>query len=291
MTETVRDAHAAEQEQRTPGKMLATYRDDFATVLPSHLADRADAFVRVAQGVLARNEKLREVAIANPYSFLAAARECAELGLRPGDTYHFVPFGKEVVGITDYTGLEELIYRAGAASSVRFSIVRENDEFEYEPTWAGPPKHKVDYFGSDRGAMIGAYAYAVMKDGATSQVVVMNRAEIEHVRNQSPLWSRASEAKRAQSPWTLWTDRMWLKTVIRQLAKHVPTSTEYLTAQLAAVAKAHGAPPSQPMDAPEVTAVQMVDPETGEVLDAEIVEPAKATEDPPDNPGFGSDQT
>lgn len=254
-TETVTNAVA--KRDNTPQAMLGQYKQDFATVLPSHLP--VDKWVRVAQGLLRRDEKLAKAAARNPGSFMSAMLECARLGLEPGDTFHLVPFGNEIQGIPDYTGEIELIYRAGAVSSVKAEIVYSGDAFRYSPDMERP-EHKVDWFG-DRGDMVGAYAYAVMKDGSTSRVVVMSRKQIEQVKAVS------KTANFADSPWKRWEDRMWLKTVVKQLAKWVPSSPEYLQHALrAAVAEPHAQPlpPAQPADVTHLG--------DGEhVVDAEIV--------------------
>lgn len=256
MTQTVSNAVAT--NDNGPGALIKRYEGDFATVLPSHV--RPDTFVRLSQGLLRRNDQLRKVAEQNPRSFMAALLDCARLGLEPGDTYHLVPFGNEIVGIADYTGEIELIYRAGAVSSVKAEIVYENDTFVYRPDM-DRPEHEVDWF-ANRGAMKGVYAYAIMKDGATSRVVVMNETEINKIKAVS------KTASRKDSPWQVWPDRMWLKTAVHQLQKWVPTSAEYITAQLSAVAKAQTAvaPTGEPLPPPNV------DVDTGEVHEGEVVE-------------------
>lgn len=262
MTEKIGAAVAKKDDG--PGALVAQYKTDFATVLPSHI--KADTFVRVAQGLLRRDQKLAGVAQRNPGSFLSAMLECARLGLEPGDTFHFVPFGNEVQGITDYTGEIELIYRAQAVSSIKAEVVYSNDVFEYSPDM-DRPHHKVDWFG-ERGDMIGVYAYGIFKDGATSRVVVMNRQQIEQVKAVS------KTAKAADSPWQKWPDRMWLKTAVKQLAKWVPSSPEYLEHALRAAAAAADkanlppAPVKPPVDVSGWTEVD----DQGQVVDAEIVD-------------------
>lgn len=256
-TETVTNAVA--KQDNGPGALIKRYSGDFATVLPSHV--RADTFVRLSQGLLRRNDQLRKVAEGNPGSFMSALLDCARLGLEPGETYHLVPFGNEIVGIADYKGEIELIYRAGAVSSVKAEIVYEHDEFDYNPSM-DTPHHKFDPFADDRGGMRGVYAYAVMKDGATSRVVTLGKAEIERIRSVS------KTADRKDSPWQQWPDRMWLKTAVHQLQKWVPTSAEYITAQLAAVQKAHQQAATKLPDP-----AGLVDTTTGEIIhDAQIVD-------------------
>lgn len=241
---------------------LTPYRADFAAVLPSHVP--AEQWIRLSTSVLRRNAQLARVAQSNPGSVLAAMLDCARMGLVIGETYHLVPFGNEVVGIADYTGLIELVYRAGAVSSVKCEIVHAKDDFRYQPSMA-TPDHRPDWFG-DRGEMIGAYAYAVLKDGATSQVVIRSKAEIEKVRDVS----RGANAK--DSPWKNWPDRMWRKTVLRELVKFIPSSAEYRAELARATAEASRVSTDRSLPAPVVD--DLVD---GEVVDwPETAQPADA---------------
>lgn len=227
MTQTVSQALAT--QDNSPAGLIKQYRGDFATVLPSHI--NADQWIRITTGVLRRNQQLATVAKRNPGSFLAAVLDAARLGLEVGDTYHLVPFGNEIVGIADYTGLLELAYRSGAVSSIRVEVVHANDEFRYEPGAMDRPEHRPDWFGN-RGEMLGAYAYAVLKDGVVSQVVVRSKHEIEEVRD------KARGAGTKESPWRTWPDRMWRKTVLRELMKFIPTSAEFIREQARALAEA-----------------------------------------------------
>jgi len=212
--------------------VISQYRGDFAAVLPTHMTARVDQWLRLTQGALRRSDALQAVLKNNPGSVLAALLDCARLGLEIGDTYHLVPMGGAVVGMPDYTGLIELIYRADGVQTVQCGIVYERDlehhicesgarmpRFKFIKSEMDRPYHAPDWF-SDRGQMIGAYAYAEMRGGGVSHVVLRNKAEIEKVRAVS------KTANHADSPWNKWPDRMWLKTVIRELAKFVPTSAE-----------------------------------------------------------------
>jgi recombination protein RecT len=216
-----------------PADQVRQSRGWFTTIVPSHVD--VGAFVALALAELRRNPKLDAAARRNPQSFMSALSECARLGLVPGDTFHLVPFEDrrnktvEITGITDYTGEIELIYRAGAVASVKAEIVYAKDQFHFT-TDMDRPEHAPNWFG-DRGDLIGAYAYAVMKDGATSKVVIYSKAEIDRVRELS----RAP--KRDDSPWERWYDRMALKTVIHRLQHFVPTSSEYRREQIRAAAQ------------------------------------------------------
>ena len=227
-----------------PGAMVEHYRNDLAMVMPSHV--KPDTFVRLAVSVLRRDKNLTLAAQNNPAALMGALMEAARLGLEPGtEQYYLVPRkmkGRlEVQGLRGYQGEIELIYRAGAVSSVNVEVVRENDVFIWTPgkldshrppRWDGPmerPFHEVDWFG-DRGALKGAYAYGVMKDGAISRVVVLNRKDIERAKSNS----QGSDSP--YSPWQKHEESMWLKTAAHRLTKWVPTSAEYMREQLRAQA-------------------------------------------------------
>lgn len=111
----------------------------------------------------------------------------------------------EILGITGYQGIIELIYRAGAVSSVVAECVYANDVFKFKPGIDERPDHEIDWDADDRGALRLVYAYAVMKDGATSKVVVLNKSAIAKIK------SSAMGASSEYSPWQTNTDAMWLK--------------------------------------------------------------------------------
>ncbi|TCO64362.1 recombinase RecT [Actinocrispum wychmicini] len=253
MSQTVTAAVA--QRDNGAQALIAKYRTDFAQVLPSHL--RPTTFVRLSQGLLRRNVKLAEAAERNPASFLAALLECARLGHDPGtDQFALVPFNDrkrntvEVVGIEQYQGVIERMYRAGAVRSVKAEVVRAADPFEYAPDVMDRPGHKPNWF-ADRGELIGVYAYAEFFDGSTSRVVMMNRETVMAHK------AKSRGATSEDSPWQAWEESMWLKTAVHELEKWVPTSSEDRRA-----ARDGTADPA-PVEVPRVA---------DEVLDADLVE-------------------
>ena len=160
-----------------PVSMLRSYQPAIGQILPAHLD--ADTFVRVTESVLRRNEKLMAAAVFDPGSFLAACMESARLGHEPGtDHYALTVRGGRVMGIEQYQGVIERMYRAGAVIAVRANTIRANDEF----AWDGHnvPTHRANWLApeAERGDLVGVYAYAVLDTGATSRVIVMGRDEV-----------------------------------------------------------------------------------------------------------------
>lgn len=244
-----------------PDQMIQQYRGEFAQVLPSHVS--SETFTRVAVGALRRDRNLMQAATKDPASLMTALMEAARLGLEPGtEEFYLTPRGGSILGIVGYQGEIELIYRAGAVTSVKAEIVRQGDHFEFTPDMERPT-HRVDWFGT-RGEVLGAYAYAEMAGGGCSKVVVIGPEEIDRARSAS------GTANSSHSPWKTDFASMVLKTAIHRLSKWVPTSAEYrreITRNAVAVAREVGA--VQPVHQ-EPTAV---DTETGEIIDAEVVEP------------------
>lgn len=229
---------------------LESAGDDYGRVLPTHLD--ASHWLRLATGVLRKDVKLAEVAVKNPDSFKHALLECARLGHEPGtDHFALVTFGNEVVGIEQYQGEIDRMYRAGAVQSVVCEVVRKEDYFNWQP--GNLPQHDADWFApvEKRGDMVGVYAYAVLKGGGHSKVVVMGAEEIGKHR----------EVARTDQMWRKWPDAMWRKTAIHELRKWVPTSASYKSEMLRATA-------AVAQVAPATITVEQIDTTTGEVIAA-----------------------
>lgn len=277
MSETV--TQAVERREHTPGELIKQYSASFATVLPTHV--KAETWVRLAQGALKKGKRtdngrgpfeLEVAAVNNPGAFLAALLDAARQGLTPGSEEYYLTPRKvkgqlEILGITGYQGYVELMYRAGAVSSVVVQVVRENDEYRYQRGVDRTPVHRFKPFAreADRGPIVGVYAYAEMlSGGAVSQVVELNQDDIDRIKAVNP--AAGSE----YSPWTKWEASMWMKSAARQLRKWVPTSAEYRKEIARAAAEVHRviAEPGVPagIDSPQGDAIEgeLVDDAPGE---------------------------
>lgn len=234
-------ATAVARRDFDPAAVIGQHTADFATVLPSHI--KPATFVRLAQGALRRDAKLAQAFAADPGQAMSVLLDAARLGLDPAtEQYYLVPYKGKVQGIVGWQGEIELIYRAGAVSSVIVETVHTQDTFDYEPGRDDRPRHIIDWDLDDRGPLKLVYAYAVMKDGATSKVVVLNKTDIDRAKQS------AQAATSPSSPWVLHEPAMWAKTAVHRLAKYVPTSAEYITAQVRAVRQADTTAPAAPDD-------------------------------------------
>jgi recombination protein RecT len=257
-----------------PASMVTQYHEEYAALLPSHV--NADQWVRLAVGAIRGNRDLEQAAQNDVGVFLRELKTAARLGLEPGtEQYYLTPRNVkgqyEILGIVGYQGLIELMYRAGAISSVVAECVYSGDQFAYQPGVDERPRHQIDWDADDRGQLRLVYAYAVMKDGATSKVIVMNRAAIQKIKGSS------QGADSSYSPWQTNEPAMWLKSAVRQLAKWVPTSAEFMREQLRAEREVAAELTAPAFQAPEIPAEQQpIDVShlpVESVFDAEIVDP------------------
>lgn len=278
MTETVTSAVA--KRDAGASAMVDQHRQSFEAVLPSHI--KPDTWVRLAQGALRKGKKvggrteLEIAAVNNPGAFLSTLLNAARLGLEPGTEQYYLTPRKtkgqlEVLGIVGYQGYIELMFRAGAVSSVVAECVYANDKFSYQPGRDEIPRHEVDWDAAERGDLRLVYAFARMKDGGTSKVIVLNRADINKIKTS------AQGADSEYSPWNTHESAMWLKSAVRQLSKWVPTSAEYIREQLRAVRDVANEPigtTGSPTGEPPIDMSHLGEmrPDDPDLVDAEIVD-------------------
>lgn len=286
-------------ERTTPAQMVTQYKDSLSAVLPSHIT-KPETWLRIAQSALKKGPRgqdgrtsLEVAAENNPAVFMATLIDCARLGLEPGtEQYYLTPRrakgGRtEILGIVGYQGYIELMYRAGAVESVVAECVYERDVFAFRPGVDVLPQHEIDWDSDDRGALRLVYAFARMKGGAVSKVVVLNKADIARIK------AKAQDPGGQYSPWRTDEPSMWLKSAVRQLRKWVPTSAEYRREQLRAEAEVaeqraaladHGfgqdLPPVNNLDHDVVDVDEVHD---DDIEDAVVIEP----EDAPPTHGAG----
>lgn len=203
---------AVERVQAAP-KMISA--ETFEHLLPAHVGPKK--FERWALTLL-KDPKLTEVAQsdAGRLSIVSALMDCASMGLEPGRTYHLVPFGGTVTGITDYKGEIQLIYNA-IRRPVVAQLVRAKDEFRARGANI-PPLHEANWFG-DRGQVIGGYAYVQFDPDVYSLVPIMTETDFLKHR----------EKAKTKTVWDEWPDEMRLKTLVHRLRKFVPWSAEMVT--------------------------------------------------------------
>lgn len=253
MSDPGQELELVKVKRASADRLIKTYEKQLARVMPRHV--NQEAFLGLALAYVRKDPKVLDATFRNPQSLVLALRECAALGHMPQKgTFALVPFnnrkavgGIEVVGVEEYRGVIERMYRAGGISSVHVELVRANDtnaagtgRARWQPARMVLPDHEFDEYADEetRGDITAVYAYARMKDGGVSQVVWMNAAEVAKHEKDTPFW---------KGPWR---PDMVRKTALHKLERFVPTSNEYrdqLSQSFAAAAQMTGVPEDAPM--------------------------------------------
>lgn len=194
---------------------LTRMEPEFATALPAHIP--VERFRRVTLTAIQGNPDLLN---ADRRSLLGAVMKCAQDGLQPdGRDAALVVFrgkaGPQVQYMPMVGGVLKKVRQSGQLATIAAHVVYEADEFEYVLGDDERIVHKPAM--ANRGRPIAAYAVAKLTDGSI-QREVMTIEEIERVRAVS----RAKDS----GPWVSWWSEMARKTVLRRLAKYLPSTTE-----------------------------------------------------------------
>jgi recombination protein RecT len=214
---------AKQEEPKSRGDLKKVLTSDgmmeqFAKALPRHLS--AERFVRICSTALLRTPLLLEC---TQESFFKCLLDLSAMGLEPdGTRAHLIPYKNNNAGtvectlLIDYKGLVEIVRRSPDIARVHADIVCPTDDFEFS---AGQIIRHTWDLAKPRGALIGAYAMVVLKDG-TNQAVVLQKHEIEEVRGRSK--------SKDKGPWVTDYAEMSKKTAFRRLCKWLTLSPEVL---------------------------------------------------------------
>lgn len=255
---------AVEQQQNRPSlvHIVQQMRPEIERALPRHMD--ADRMARLALTVIRQTPKLAEC---NVESFCGALLTASALGLEPGinGEAYLVPYKGEATLIIGYQGMVKLFWQHPLAAHIDAQAVYEHDEFDYAYGLDPHLTHKPAR--GERGKITDYYAVAALTTGARV-FEVLTAAEVKKLRG-----GKTGSSGQIPDP-QHWMER---KTVLRQLIKRLPRSTQLVNA--AAVDErtgtdlaAHKVPESISENrAPEIAPAEHIDQETGEVVNAEIV--------------------
>ncbi len=189
----------------------------FDGALPAHI--NAEHFARCSLSYILANPYLLECDQTSLFSALIMA---AQLGLVPegvlGQAY-LVPFGRKVQFIPGYRGYITLARQSGQIETIDGHAVYEQDYFDCEYGLHSDLKHKPAF--GFRGQMVRAYAFATYKGGGFN-FVVLDKEEIESVREKSETYKAFKAGRIKSTPWDEYFDAMAVKTCVRRLAKWLP---------------------------------------------------------------------
>ena len=195
---------------------LDKMRPDFQSALPPQIP--VEKFIRTTLTAIQMQPDLLDT---DRRSLLGSCMKAAQDGLIPdGREAALVIFRTKEGPKTQYMpmvgGILKKIRNSGELLSISANVVYEKDQFEYELGDYEAIKHKP-FLGAERGKAIAVYAVARTKDGGIYREV-MSVTEVDKVRQTS----RAKDS----GPWTQWWDEMARKTVIRRIAKRLPSSAD-----------------------------------------------------------------
>lgn len=190
-------------------------RNTLATKAPEWVSDHfANQVISAIQFERQKNEELKKC---SEISFIDCAKEAASIGLIPsrvtGHAY-LVPFKGKCTLIIGYKGLITLLCRNKDIQSVHARIVREGDKFE--PHYGTEDKIVHIPTLNEKNPITHVYAIITYKSGL-KQFEIMTKQEVGKVKAKS----------KSQYFWKDYYEAMALKTVIRRLAKYVPSNSIY----------------------------------------------------------------
>lgn len=191
------------------------------SALPKSSAMTPERLARITLTTLKQNVGLLNCSIE---SLLGAVLQSAQLGLEPNllGSCYFIPYKNTVSFQIGYKGLIDLATRKGEVKTIVANPVYENDLFELEYGLEEVFRHRPSKF-SERGALVGFYAYAHLKNGGF-KAEYMDVSEIEKIRNEHSVSYKFD--KNGSSIWVKHYEAMAIKTVIKKLIKYLPISVE-----------------------------------------------------------------
>lgn len=192
---------------------LTAMAPQFQAALPKHIS--VEKFTRVAMTAIQNNPDL---ANADRNSLFGSIVRLAQDGLLPdGREAAIVMFGNKAQAMPMIAGVLKKIRQSGDVAKVSAQVVYKNDKFVVSYGFDEDVEHVPPPLDEPRGAAIGAYATAILKDGSRL-LEVMSLEQIEKVR--------AVSRSGSNGPWKTWFDEMARKTVMRRLSKRLPMSTD-----------------------------------------------------------------
>lgn len=191
---------------------LTKMNAEFRSALPPQIP--VEKFIRTTLTAIQMQPALLDT---DRRSLLGSCMKAAQDGLLcDGREAALVIFKGQAQYMPMIGGILKKMRNSGEIASISANVVYDNDKFDYELGDYERIEHKP-FLGTERGKPIAVYAIAKTKDGAIYREV-MSVAEVEKVRNVS----RAS----GNGPWVQWWDEMARKTVIKRIAKRLPSSAD-----------------------------------------------------------------
>lgn len=220
----VKSQALTQQKPKGIQELIESSAKELGKALPAHM--NPERLVRIALTTLRLNPKLYQC---DPMSFLGALFQSAQIGLEPnieGQAY-IIPYNSKNGLMAQfqigYKGLAELFYRHKSSTVLRWGVVHQKDQFEFD-LGEGTIVHRWS-IGEDRGEPVAYWARAII-NGAGIISVMSKEEALKFAQRYSKCFDRKSGKFYSDTPWSEQFDSMALKTVLKQLTKLVPKSIE-----------------------------------------------------------------
>lgn len=196
--------------------LLSSYKGEIEKALP-RVGLTAERLVRMAVTAGTMDPKLQDC---TRVSLIRSILQSAQLGLEPdgvlGKAY-LIPYGQECRFQVGYQGLLELARRSKDIKRVRIGVVREGDFFKCEKGLVEVLQHREQ--DDDLAPAIGYYAIVELISGGIQWDHWSKRKAERHRQLYSKVKSK-------DGPWEKAFDAMALKSVLIQVLKLCPRTTE-----------------------------------------------------------------
>jgi recombination protein RecT len=217
------------QQLKTLYDLVEKNKAQIKMALPKHMS--ADRVARIFFTQVRRTPKLLECDL---YGLVGKLIQASQLGLEIDNllgSAYLVPFRNNRTGRTDcelipgYKGLIDLAMRTNRVEDIYAEIIWEKEDWNMEDGTIHELRHKR-LPPSQRGSeWVGVYAVAKLKDSEHRKYQFLWREEVDAIKKAS-----SKSAGMDSSPWNQWPEQMIKKTAIRQLAKLLPLSPEFVKA-------------------------------------------------------------
>lgn len=286
----------SENKKQTPVALMKAYCDSPAVQnkLEGLLNESKNSFLASLLDLYTSDGNLM---LCDPKLVMGEAMKAAVLKLPITKSLGFayiVPFknkrGESIpTFIMGYRGYIQLAMRTGQYKSINADCVYEGETAKFNRVTG-----ELEITGEAKNdKAIGYFAYFQMLNGFYKAIYWTREKVTEHAKKKSRSWSQQS------SPWHTDFDAMACKTMLRQiLSKYGFMSVEYMTAaaydadkevEAEVSANANGDPlivEDVPAGALPAEAAEIVDAETGEILNDNPPAEDAAPDDPEADPGF-----
>ena len=207
-------------------------RDQLAAVAASHMTPE-----RVMRLLALAIDKTPQIAECTPLSILGCLMTCASLALEPNTSLHhayIIPRKNNKKRTTEatlqigYRGYIQLGHNSGQIAGIDAGVHYSDDEhWLYRKGAHGVLEHVP---GPELGEKLHAYAVVNLVNGNAIWSVWPWAKVLAHRDRYSEGYKTAIKYGRTDNPWQTNEDAMAMKTMIRQLAKWMPMSSEIVRA-------------------------------------------------------------